>query len=136
MPIAATDVLFVPARTSQRSCIEPSKKSCEVIDVAGPWLGIDPSVKDIPEAQIDLAPGDILCLYTDGLSEARNDHGELFDLPRLVKLIGETASECDDLDEVADTVFRVVGEHAHLHDDDWTMLLVRRRNAISTADAA
>ncbi|HMA97624.1 MAG TPA: SpoIIE family protein phosphatase [Polyangiaceae bacterium] len=104
-----------------------SQKRCEVLEISGPWLGIDPTVTEIPEQELQLDPGDILCLYTDGLSEARNEQGELFDLPRLVDLISTTAASSDDVDAIADTVFRVIGQHAHIHDDDWTMLLVRRR---------
>ncbi len=128
---------FTCAGAHQPTIVYRAKeKRCEVMEISGPWLGIDPSVQEIPEAELQLAPDDILCLYTDGLSEARNEQGELFDLPRLVKLIGETAAGYDNLDEVADTVFRVVGEYAHVRDDDWTMLLVRRRVASKATAAA
>jgi len=104
---------------------------CDVVEVRGPWLGIDPAIVDVPETQIELAPGDILCLYTDGLHEARNAKGELFDLPRLVSLIENIAKQCNDLDEIAESVFRSVGEFAPIPDDDRTMLLVRRRGVVS-----
>lgn len=119
---------FALAGAHQPTIIYRAKqRRCEVLEISGPWLGIDPTVSDIPEQEVELAPGDILCLYTDGLSEARNEQGELFDLPRLVDLISATAASNDDVDVIADTVFRVIGQHAHIHDDDWTMLLVRRR---------
>lgn len=121
---------FVCAGAHQPTIVYRAKqKRCEVLEISGPWLGIDPTVQDIPEGQVDMGPGDILCLYTDGLSEARNEQGQLFDLPRLVELLGSTAAGTDNLDEIADTVFKVINEYAHLHDDDWTLLLVRRRQA-------
>lgn len=121
---------FVCAGAHQPTIVyRAQQRRCEILEVSGPWLGIDPTVQDIPEVQVELGPGDILCLYTDGLSEARNQQGELFDLPRLVDLIGTTAAATASLDELADTVFRVINEFADLHDDDWTMLLVRRRGA-------
>jgi sigma-B regulation protein RsbU (phosphoserine phosphatase) len=35
------------------------------------------------EDEVTLAPGDAVALYTDGLTEARDTHGELFGLERL-----------------------------------------------------
>jgi serine phosphatase RsbU (regulator of sigma subunit) len=40
------------------------------------------------ESRALLAPGDLLLLYTDGVTEARNDKDEFFTEERLVKVIG------------------------------------------------
>gem|GEM_PF-860342 len=103
------------------------QQACEVVEVPGPWLGIDPAVAEIPVVSISLEPGDILCLYTDGLPEARDQGGELFDIPRFKALISGAAGEHTELDAMADTIIRRVQEHTHVQEDDWTLLLVRRR---------
>ncbi|HXV77632.1 MAG TPA: PP2C family protein-serine/threonine phosphatase, partial [Candidatus Polarisedimenticolaceae bacterium] len=41
------------------------------------------------ECSIDLAPGDLLLAYSDGLTEARNASGEEFGAPRVERLLGE-----------------------------------------------
>jgi serine phosphatase RsbU (regulator of sigma subunit) len=103
------------------------KQQCEMIEVPGPWLGIDPTIANIPAVPIALEPDDILCLYTDGLPEARNQAGELFDIPRFVDLVAETARQQTNLDAIADEIIRRVQEHTAAQEDDWTLLLVKRR---------
>jgi sigma-B regulation protein RsbU (phosphoserine phosphatase) len=98
-----------------------------MIEVPGPWLGIDPTIANIPAVPIALEPDDILCLYTDGLPEARNQAGELFDIPRFVDLVAETARQQTNLDAIADEIIRRVQEHTAAQEDDWTLLLVKRR---------
>ena len=46
-------------------------------DVAGPMLGAVESPR-LEEAEIRLAPGDTLVLYTDGVIDARRPGGELY----------------------------------------------------------
>lgn len=102
-------------------------KTCEILEIPGPWLGIDPAVLDIPVVPLVLEPDDILCLYTDGLPEARNQAGELFDIPRFKDIIAQAAREHSNLDSIADAIIRRVEEHVYVQEDDWTLLLVRRR---------
>ena len=99
---------------------------CDVVRTPGPWLGILPHLGHIPESTIDLEPGDVLCLYSDGLSEARNDSGELFDVDRLARSVERAITQEETLAKVPDTVFASVEDFSSHHDDDWTMLLVKR----------
>jgi len=41
---------------------------------------------------VDLAPGDFLLFYTDGLTESRNASGEQYGSERLVRLVGKSAA--------------------------------------------
>jgi sigma-B regulation protein RsbU (phosphoserine phosphatase) len=121
---------FIAAGAHQPTIVYRARLgTCEIVDVSGYWLGIDPSLSSSPETTIELSPGDILCLYTDGLHEARNGSAELFDLPRLVQAIANNARLYSDLDEVAERVFREVSEFAPIPDDDRTMLLARYKAA-------
>jgi sigma-B regulation protein RsbU (phosphoserine phosphatase) len=101
-------------------------RKCDVIRTPGPWLGILPTLGKIPESLIELDPGDVLCLYSDGLSEARNGKGELFDTDRLAQSLEKALSREEMLAKVPDAVFLDVEDFSGQHDDDWTMLLVRR----------
>lgn len=122
------DGLFLCAGAHQPVLVYRAKiRQCEIIDVPGPWLGIDPTASNIPVVKVCLEPGDILCLYTDGLPEARNDAGELYDVPRFASLIATAIQQNSELGRVADMVIRNVEEHTATQEDDWTLLLVRRR---------
>ena len=98
----------------------------EVLEAPGPWLGIKRDLDDIPVSSLSLARGDLLCLYSDGLIEARDAHGELFDMERLAAALERAALSHDSLQLIADDVLRAVAEHAHEREDDWTLLLIRR----------
>jgi serine phosphatase RsbU (regulator of sigma subunit) len=84
-----------------------SERRCEVVETAGLWLGAIPSVATATEDhELQLEPGDILVLYTDGLTEARNAAREQFGLQRLCDAVAElasvgpnrsTAQMCDDI---------------------------------------
>jgi sigma-B regulation protein RsbU (phosphoserine phosphatase) len=55
---------------------------CRPLEGRGLLLGIVPDA-DYAEQAIDLASGDRLCLYTDGVTESRNAAGEWFGIERL-----------------------------------------------------
>jgi serine phosphatase RsbU (regulator of sigma subunit) len=110
-------------------------KRCEVIEAPGPWLGIVADLPEIPVTVMTVEPGDVLCLYSDGVTEAQNDAGEQFDVPRMAAAIERAISEGKALDEVTRAVFDEVECFSGRHDDDWTMLLVKRRTPLSSGTA-
>jgi len=77
------------------------------------------------EDEVDLAEGDLLFLYTDGVTEAQNVHGELYGEPALVACLEAGAS--DDVRETVEAtvqdVSRFEGEAEQA--DDVTVLAVR-----------
>ncbi len=98
----------------------------EVIEAPGPWLGIQANIGHVPVSSLKLEQGDILCLYSDGLIEARNEAGELFDVDRLQATVDAAAAAHDDLEKIADEVLAKIDDYAASREDDWTLLLVRR----------
>lgn len=64
-----------------------ASRSCEQLDAEGLILGFMRGVV-FEEKQIQLMPGDLLLLYTDGITEAANPAGELFGEERLCALLG------------------------------------------------
>jgi len=102
-------------------------KRCETIEAPGPWLGIVSELSDVPVTTLTIERGDVLCLYSDGITEAQNAQGELFDLARLSAAIEAALTRGISLDQVTKAVFDEVESFSGRHDDDWTMLLVRRR---------
>ncbi|GLI39289.1 SpoIIE family protein phosphatase [Geobacter hydrogenophilus] len=63
-------------------------RACEYLDAEGLILGIKRKIA-FEEKQVRLEPGDILLLYTDGITEAANPAGELFGEDRLCSLLAE-----------------------------------------------
>jgi serine phosphatase RsbU (regulator of sigma subunit) len=99
---------------------------CETIEAPGPWLGIVADLPDVPVTVVNVEPGDVLCLYSDGVTEAQNAAGELFDVERLGAVISRAMAEGKVLDEVTRAVFDEVEAFSGRHDDDWTLLLAKR----------
>jgi serine phosphatase RsbU (regulator of sigma subunit) len=101
-------------------------RRCETIEAPGPWLGIVPELPEVPVTVVLVEPGDVLCLYSDGVTEAQNAQGELFDVERLGAVIAKAMAEGKVLDEVTRAVFDEVEAFSGRHDDDWTLLLAKR----------
>ena len=70
----------------------------DTVGVPGSMLGML-EVATVREESVDLAPGDVLVLYTDGITEARRD-GQFFGDDRVERLVGDagdlTAQELAD----------------------------------------
>jgi sigma-B regulation protein RsbU (phosphoserine phosphatase) len=82
--------------------------------------------KEMEERKIELEPGDILLLYTDGLSEAFSPDGELFGEERILAAlrVGEGNSAERLMQGIEAALEHFVGDEAQ--SDDLTMLLLRR----------
>jgi phosphoserine phosphatase RsbU/P len=65
--------------------LRTAKGEVRLLEQVGRALGILPDAT-FPDAQARLAPGDLLLLYTDGLTEARRD-GQMFGERRLMKYL-------------------------------------------------
>jgi len=92
---------------------------------SGPLIGAFPTL-DIEEVGADLAPGDLVLFYTDGVTDARSPAGERFDEWRLLESVesvrGGSAREV--VDAVSEAVGRFQGSDEPA--DDITIVAVRR----------
>lgn len=104
-----------------------AQNTTEVVEAVGPWLAIVPDLPEVEVSELTLEVGDVLCLYSDGLTESKNDRGELFDVERLAQALRAGLERFPHLPEVANFVVDQVRAYCSLQDDDWTLLLVRRR---------
>jgi sigma-B regulation protein RsbU (phosphoserine phosphatase) len=89
-------------------------------------LGILPDSR-YEERPVSLRPGDILLLYTDGVSEAADPDGDQFGTDRLEELLDELKdrSARQIVDAVLDRVIHFVGGPGEL-DDDLTVVCLKR----------
>ena len=92
---------------------------------AKPWLplGIEPT--SVRRRDHHLRPGDLLVLYTDGITEAHDPkHDEMFGQERLDEVL---CSECDDAKGLVRRVLDAVDAFTGYRppDDDRTMLVAK-----------
>lgn len=102
----------------------------ELLSAGGLALGFDEGpVFDamLEEAAVDLGPGDLLTLYTDGITEAANAAGDEFGRDRLVSTLA--GQEHTPLPRVVEKLNRYLRQFSALasRNDDRTLLLVRPR---------
>jgi serine phosphatase RsbU (regulator of sigma subunit) len=100
---------------------------CERVPIRGTWLGAIPEIESVTvETAVTLERGDLLILYTDGLTEGRNPAGEEFGLDRV----------CACVEAVADRPSEAIRDHVLAaamtwtggrQDDDVTLLIFRHR---------
>jgi len=90
----------------------------------GAALGVRTGLQ-FPEDQVELAAGDTVALYTDGLTEARDPSGELFGMERLERALERCHQR--PLDETLESVWSDVAAFraATSPGDDATLLLAR-----------
>src|SRR5262249_17802843 len=89
----------------------------------GPPLGMMDDISYVPRS-IALAPGDLLLLYTDGVTEAENAHSTQFGMERLEQTILEMRGQ--PARRVVEHVMRRVAEFAKgaPQSDDITCVVV------------
>jgi len=77
------------------------------------------------QEEIPLAVGDILVLYTDGITEAQNEKEEMFDVPRLIETIRNNRSSSSQV--IADEIIRSVFSFSDTQPqfDDITLMVVK-----------
>jgi phosphoserine phosphatase RsbU/P len=99
------------------------KGRCEIIETPGTWIG---GRSDIRPGTVDsalrLGRGDVMLLYTDGVTEMRNATGEQFGIERL----------CAELERVHDAPAEKIQQHLFstvgawgTADDDVTIMVAR-----------
>ncbi len=99
----------------------------EYLEATGQMLGPFPDATFRTEST-QMKKGDLLCLYTDGIPEATNEHGEFFGEDRLVRLLIDSRSEspkviCQKI--LGDVqVFNSAGTNT----DDKTVVIIKRNS--------
>ncbi|WP_129631104.1 PP2C family protein-serine/threonine phosphatase [Candidatus Oscillochloris fontis] len=87
-------------------------------------IGILP-VSHCRNQTLNMRPGDLLVVATDGFSDARNAHDETFDIERLIDLIDQLAPRT--ARDIADAMFETVDRFGggRNQDDDQTLVVIK-----------
>ncbi len=103
------------------------RKTKEILRVKpkGMIIGFMPEI-NCPIEEMKIKDGDRIVMYTDGIIEAANPDGELYNEPRFMDLIRENQDSApeDFIDTVVDTLKKWVGENKKTFEDDLTMVVM------------
>jgi serine phosphatase RsbU (regulator of sigma subunit) len=98
---------------------------CERVTTPGTWLG---AIRDISrvttDTSIELAVGDVMVLYSDGITEARSADGTQFGIERLCQTI--EAARADEVEAIRDRVVAEATSWQAAQDDDMSIVVMRR----------
>jgi sigma-B regulation protein RsbU (phosphoserine phosphatase) len=104
--------------------VRPSTGQTMLLEEAGPIIGILPDAQ-FSNTVLTLEPGDILTLFTDGITEQENEHGDEFSLERLKEIVlnSETESTTALVAKIVEAVSVYAGEKEQA--DDLTVVAVK-----------
>jgi sigma-B regulation protein RsbU (phosphoserine phosphatase) len=112
---AHEDILIYRAAEGQVECLP----------TPGTWVGAAPDIaQGTTDSNVALLPGDVLLLYTDGVTEARDLAGEMFGPDRLAHCLLQKATE--PVVVIRDFILKEVQAWMRRQDDDITLLVARR----------
>lgn len=94
----------------------------EALHSTGPVLGPTPDAT-YTRGYVKLEPGDLLCLYSDGIIEARDKKDNEFGIERLVRLVKTNRQRS--AQELGQEVFGKVSKWSREAEDDRTIVIVK-----------
>lgn len=125
---------ILDAKNHRITCVNAGHNPPFVFDAAGEHRQLDPGgtilgfLEDFPfsETTLVLDPGDVLVVYSDGITEAINDKEEDFEESRLVETVrGKTKQNPNQLvDTILQSVQTFTGDTPQA--DDMTLVVVKR----------
>jgi serine phosphatase RsbU (regulator of sigma subunit) len=120
-------VSFTGAGHEHLILFRPGTGQLELMRAGGVVLGLMPDVTGrLVERHMTLQPGDVICLYTDGATEAHSPTGEEFGLERVAAALQAGPLDPESIvKRVIDQVVAFTGEGRELA-DDLTVVALRR----------
>jgi serine phosphatase RsbU (regulator of sigma subunit) len=83
-----------------------------------------------------IQPGETLVLHSDGITEAHNEHGEMFGFPRVKDLIACCEDPSELIDRLLESVAEFVGPDLEQEDDVTMVVLHRQAGSVGVREAA
>lgn len=102
-----------------------SRNEIEILETDGTWLGIvDDMAQFLTDNRVDVGAGDIVLLFTDGITEAESKGGEMYGEDRLREAMARNAHL--PVKEILSNILRDVTIFAEKRSDDLTLLVVKK----------
>ena len=97
----------------------------ENVIIPGTWLGIKDDIKkSLPEVTVEINTGDIVLLFTDGLTEATNTAGEMFEQAGLEQALNKYADL--PVRKLRDKIIEEVMSYQEKQSDDMTLVVIKK----------
>ena len=97
------------------------------IETPGTWLGITDDIeKYIADTTIHLAKRDLVLLFTDGITEASNDKGEMYGQDRLENALHKFADL--PVNKILIKIIDEVNAFQKEQSDDMTLVIIRKES--------
>ncbi len=101
-------------------------RKIERVRLPGTWIGARRDVSGVTvDTQLTLYDGDLMVLYTDGVTEAMNASGEQFDIDRLCAVI--EANQDKSSEQIKEAVFIDLEKWTRILLDDQSVMVIRYR---------
>jgi len=99
---------------------------CELVPTPGPWVGAMEDIGGVTvDTRLQLEEDDVVVLYTDGITEARDGSGRQLGLEPIVLTVESFRSE--PVERIRDEILRAVARWAPAQEDDMTLVVLRYR---------
>jgi sigma-B regulation protein RsbU (phosphoserine phosphatase) len=129
LDIHSGQLIYANAGHNEPLWLRSATDECQELAARGIVLG---AFKDIPleERQIEVAPGDLLIFYTDGVTEAMNATSQMFGEERLRAIVRANAGAS--AEQVCQAVLQALDNFIKdtPPSDDITLLIVKRQHTI------
>jgi sigma-B regulation protein RsbU (phosphoserine phosphatase) len=101
------------------------KNDIEIYSTNGTWLGISDNIKDhLEDLDIPISKGDMILLYTDGVTEADDGNNNLYGEERLYSTFKKNSDK--GIEEIIETIISDVSKYQLEQDDDITVGILRK----------
>ncbi len=102
-----------------------AKAVVEVVPTTGTWLGVLSDLRGrLRDQSLHLDEGDVVLLYTDGVTEATNASGQMYGEKQLERALHDNA--CLDVEAIVRNISKAVQSHMARLDDDLTLIALKR----------
>jgi len=97
----------------------------EMIPTNGTWLGVSDNIgKYLEDKTVNFLPGDIVLLFTDGITEATNQAGEMYGQARLEQALNHYADL--PISKLMNNIIKEVERFQDEQLDDMTLIVMKK----------
>ncbi len=102
-----------------------ARREIEIVPTTGTWLGIADDISAfLDDRTVPLGAGDLLLLFSDGITEAANGAGEMFGQERLAVLLAQNAEL--PVGEIVPRIMAAVETFCAEQSDDMSIVVARK----------
>lgn len=119
------DSITVAGKHMDIVILRSNDASIEVVPTEGTWLGLTDNIEEfLVDCNISVNRGDMILLYTDGATEARNIDGELYGDERLIESFRK--HRMLPVKDIIQNMLKEIILFQEKHDDDITLLVIKK----------